>query len=94
MSENERSESAAETDSHPESEDGHELLGLEREDLEKAALLYENIRAQRRNKESGSDKQLADDFVKFLEEVHTLNNPLENAKIIKNNTKSKYPKAY
>jgi hypothetical protein len=44
------------------------MLGLEREDLEKAALLYENIRAQRRNKDRKIDKELAADFVKFLEE--------------------------
>lgn len=31
-------------------------------------MLYENVRAQRRTKEKGVDKQLADDFVKFLEE--------------------------
>jgi hypothetical protein len=41
---------------------------LEREDLEKAAVLYENVRAQRRQKDKKLDKQLADDFVKFLEE--------------------------
>ena len=50
-----------------ESDDGHEMLGLERDDLEKAAVLYENIRAQRR-KDKGVDKKLADDFVKFLED--------------------------
>ena len=32
--------------SEAESEDSHELLGLERGDLEKAALLYENIKVQ------------------------------------------------
>jgi len=48
-------------------DDSHELLGLERDDLEKAAVLYENIRAQRRMKDKNLDKKLAEDFVKFLE---------------------------
>ena len=44
------------------------MLGLERDDLEKAAVLYENIRAHRRKKDKQLDKRLAEDFVKFLEE--------------------------
>lgn len=61
-------------------DDSHEMLGLERDDLEKAAVLYENVRAQRRRKDKKLDKQLADAFVKFLEEKmqrlsHVIVNP-------------------
>ena len=47
--------------------DSHELIGLDRNDLEKAAVLYEAVRAQRRKKDKKIDKKLADAFMKFLE---------------------------
>lgn len=49
------------------SEEDSELIGLDRQDLERAAVLYEDIRAQRRKKDAAKDKQLANDFMQFLE---------------------------
>ena len=62
------------------------MLGLERDDLEKAAVLYENIRAHRRRKDKQLDKRLAEDFVKFLED--------KMQKTIVNYYESKYSQAY
>jgi hypothetical protein len=68
-----------------------ESIGLDKGDLEKAALLYEDVRKQRRviskiKKDDGldpdppgMDKQLAADFDKFLKrQLKTLSKSLSN----------------